>query len=416
MLSLGIAFWFLGLFSISGNEMISPLSKNFRDLKSLSTIATKGVDRQVFGFAPHWTFHKLDNVDFNVLTTLAYFDAKLSRDGNIITQDNGYKKFHSDEATELFKKAHNLGTRVVLTVTQMNPRDVEAFLKDTEAQDRAVDQIVQEVADRGIDGVNIDIEYFGSAGANYQPHFTGFVRKMAEEMHNRVPGSRVTVSLYASAVKTPRIYNVGEIARVSDGIFMMAYDFAVTDSDQAMPTAPLYGANTGDYWYDISTAVNDFLAVMSSDKLILGLPWYGYEYPVYSPAVKAQTQRGYYTTVRVKTKKGWRYVKRFVAPPPSRARTQALTADVVGETSGWDEKGQVGWKAYKENGSWKMIFQEDEKSLGLKYDFAIEKNLGGVGMWALGFEDDSGTLWKVIEDKFGGKKTADAGIGRQVVR
>lgn len=415
MLFVGIFVWFLGLFSVGGVNFISPLSHSYK-LKSLSNSQVKVVDSEVFGFAPHWTLHKLENVDFDVLTTLAYFDAKLLADGSINKDDDSYRKFHSDEATALFDKAHNSGTRVVLTVTQMNPNDVESFLNNTEAQDHAVSEIVQEVADRGIDGVNIDIEYFGGAGADFQPKFTGFVRRMTEEMHKKVPGSKVTVSLYASAVMSPRIYDVAEIANASDGIFMMAYDFAVTDSDQAMPTAPLYGAKDGEYWYDISTAVDDFLGKMPAEKLILGLPWYGYEYPVYNPGVKAETQKGYYKTVSVKTKKGFKKIKRYFAAPPSRARTSALTADVSVESSGWDEKGQVGWVAYKEGNSWRMIFQEDAKSLGIKYDFAKEKKLGGIGMWALGFEDDSGSLWRVIEEKFGNKRQADAGIGRQVVR
>ena len=55
-----------------------------------------------------------------------------------------------------------------------------------------------------------------------------------------------------------------------------------------------------------------------------------------------------------------------------------------------------------------MVFIEDEKSLGLKYDFAKDKQLAGVGIWALGFDDGKKELWTLLEDKFGQKITADA--------
>src|SRR6266542_2854401 len=42
---------------------------------------------EVFGFASYWTLGKLDNVDFNVLTTLAYFDVKVNADGSLARDD-----------------------------------------------------------------------------------------------------------------------------------------------------------------------------------------------------------------------------------------------------------------------------------------------------------------------------------------
>lgn len=356
---------------------------------------------EIFGFAPYWTLDKLDNIDFNVLTTLAYFGVEVDSDGLLI-KDGGYNNFHSEKATNLFKKAHKNGTRVVLTLTQMDNAKIESFLDSPTAQKKAIDESVNLVLGRGIDGVNIDFEYSGNPGDEYRNKFSAFVKNLSQKMHSAHDEAHVTVSVYASAGKTRQLYDLSLLSNSTDGIFMMAYDFATAGSENAIPTSPLYGHKDGQYWYDVSTAVEDFLKVMPKEKLILGLPWYGYNYPVGSPQIKAPKDYGYYAYAY--NRRGYRY-SYFVPRQGAHAQTYTLASEnITPEQEGWDEKGQVGWKAYKdESGQWRMIFLDDVRSLGVKYDFAKEKGLGGVGMWALGFDHGKKELWTLLNDKFGTK-------------
>lgn len=392
----------------NGNErffsILSPFASN--SLNPLNEDQLKG-GYEVFGFAPHWTFDKLDNVDFSVLSTLAYFGIEVNQDGSIV-KDAGYNVFHSQEATALFTKAHENGTRVVLTLTQMQNDKIKSFLDDPEAQENIISEAVSLVSERGIDGINIDFEYTGNPGSEYKDKFSVFTKNLAEKMHKENPESHVSVSVYASSVNSPQLYDLEKLSRYSDGIFMMAYDFATSGSGHAIPTAPLYGHKDGEYWYDISTAVEDFLRVMPKEKLILGLPWYGYDYPVKNPSVKASRDYGYYA--RAYNRWGYPY-SYFVPRGKAYAQTYAKAKDIEHiEQEGWDENGQVGWKAYKDDsGQWRMIFLEDERSLAIKYDFAKEKGLKGVGMWALGFDHGNKELWSLLNEKFG-KKLVDARI------
>lgn len=378
---------------LNGNlTIISPLAQS----NELEPLTEGKSQKEVFGFAPYWTINKLDNVDFNVLTTLAYFGIPVKGDGNLDTSYQGYDTFKSETATDLFVKAHEHGTRVVLTITQMNNSEIKALMDDPAAQDRSIQQTVELVKSRGIDGVNIDLEYTGDPGSSYRAKFSEYVKKMNTAMHAAVPQSKVTVSVYASAAKEPKLYDIAQISNNSDGIFMMAYDFAVAGSDHAIPTAPLYGHKEGKYWYDVSTAVEDFLAQMPADKLILGVPWYGYNYNVSSPAVKASTGYG----------RGF-------------AQTYTLVEENVSQdmpgiyeyATGWDEVGQVGWKAYYSATSrtWRMVFIDDVKSLDIKFEYAKQKDLGGVGMWALGFDNGKKDFWALLDRKFGAK-FADAHV------
>lgn len=405
---ISLLLFFFHTSGVSIDKIISPFGRN-----NLETLKEGKAGKEVFGFAPYWTFGKLDNVDFDVLTTLAYFGVPVNGDGTLNKDDYGYEVFKSNKATDVFKKAHSYGTRVVLTITQMNNEDIEMFLADKDAQKRTISETVKEVKKRGIDGVNIDFEYIGTPDDRYRDAFSKFVADMKNAMHKKIPESRVTVSVYAASVKDRKLYDVAKISNGSDGVFMMAYDFATSGSDYTMPTSPLYGHKEGKYWYDIATAVDDFLKVMPSRKLILGLPWYGYNYPVKAPGVKVSKDYGYYAYAYNR----WGYVySYYVSRDSAHAQTYALAQDdIKAEKTGWDKYGQVGWKAYKDDsGLWRMIFLDDAKSLSIKYDFAKNKQLGGVGMWALGFDDGKSDMWDLLRQKFG-LKFADARIaGKEI--
>lgn len=385
-------------------KVVQPLAS---PLQSLQPIAVAKNKSEVFGFAPYWTFDKLDNIDFDTLTTLAYFSVPVDGNGDLVKSDVGYQTFKSRQATQLFRRAHQSGTRVVLTLTQMNAGPIMALLDNPDAQANVISQAVDEVGGRGIDGINLDFEYNGDPGPEYRNKFTHFVANLTMAMHAQNPNSKVTVSVYAASVKDPKIYDIGPLAQASDGIFMMAYDYAVAGSDNAIPTAPLYGHKEGQYWYDVSTAVDDFLTQMPADKLILGVPWYGYNYLVYQPEVKAQTLPYY----------SWR------GRPMSQ--TYGIAMDnikpdmpgISGFKTGWDDLGKVGWKAYYDAnaGTWRMIFLEDPRSLGIKYDFAKSKKLAGVGIWALGFDQGKGELWSLLREKFGLKLADNSLINKAII-
>lgn len=386
-------------------ELITPAALSF---KSLTPITETKNSKQVFGFAPYWNIDKLENVDFKTLTTLAYFGVEVGPDGNLDKDAIGYETFNSKKATEIFKKAHENGTKVVLTLTQMENGAILSLMDNADAQKTAIEQTVKMVKDRGIDGLNIDLEYAGDPGQDYRDKFSKFVADLTDKMHQEVSNSQVTVSVYASAVRDPKIYDISAISKTSDGIFMMAYDFAVAGSDNAIPTSPLNGHKEGKYWYDVSTAVDDFLAHMSADKLILGVPYYGYNYLVYEPTVKAETRPAY----------SWRGkpVSQTYSTVQEKFQTDAIEG-VDEVRRGWDEHGKVGYVAYHiaESDTWRMVFMEDSKSLALKYDFAKSRGLGGVGMWALGNDDGKSELWALLKEKFGVKTLADNSEQRQVV-
>jgi len=211
--TLSLAIFCLGLVLIIGmsqSKLISPLTD---PLRSLTKTQVKNNGHEIFGFGPYWTINKLDNVDFNVLTTFSYFGVPVNADGTLDRSDQGYTVFQSKKATDIFRKAHAHGTRVVLTLTQMDNYTLDAFLTNTQSQNETISEAVNEVKSRGIDGINVDFEYVGNPGSVERDAFSSFIANLTKHMHAEVPASKVTVSVYASAATAPKLHDITAIAK-----------------------------------------------------------------------------------------------------------------------------------------------------------------------------------------------------------
>lgn len=337
---------------------------------------------EVFGFAPYWNFSKLNNVDWKTLTTFAYFSIPVNSDGTFDETSAGYSKFKSKQLSDLYNEAHKNNVRRVVTLTQMDQSTIVYFLNNSEAQNRLTRESIKLLAQNNLDGVNIDFEYIGRNN-NLRQEFSDFVFNYSKNLKANLNNPYITVSVIASSEKDHLIYDVGSLAKSTDGIFIMAYDFYYPGSEKIGPSAPLYGYDNGHgpFWYDVSSAVDDFLKVADSRKIILGVPYYGWNYPApfADPKIQRSWGNAFATTNEAASE------KQLIATTP---------------TGGWDNQAHVAWRGYFDNSGWHVVYVEDKKSLGEKYDFAKSKNLAGVGIWALGYDNGDSTLSTVLAEKF----------------
>jgi spore germination protein YaaH len=54
---------------------------------------------------------------------------------------------------------------------------------------------------------------------------------------------------------------------------------------------------------------------------------------------------------------------------------------------------------YRNNGDIQMIYYEDARSLAYKLDLVNQVDLGGIAIWAVGYEGKSTELWDVIDSR-----------------
>ena len=67
----------------------------------------------------------------------------------------------------------------------------------------------------------------------------------------------------------------------------------------------------------------------------------------------------------------------------------------------WDPIGLNPWYRYQAAGTWYQGWYDDPESMAHKYDLVLDRNLMGVGMWALGMDGANHDIWDVLDSYFG---------------
>jgi len=108
-MTLIVGVFFLGLFLAGRN----PYIKNF--LKK----SNRNETWEIFGFAPFWSLDRLSNINWNVLTTFAYFSIPVNADGSLNKESYEWSVFNSQKLKKQFDLAKSNNVKRVVTLTQM---------------------------------------------------------------------------------------------------------------------------------------------------------------------------------------------------------------------------------------------------------------------------------------------------------
>mgnify|MGYP000035278952 FL=1 len=318
--------------------------------------------REVFGYHPYWMGTAWQNYNYNLLSTIAYFSAEATATG-------GLSNLHGWPVTGLINTAHANGVDVVLCVTLFSNSDLVTLLSNATYRQNLIDNLLTQVQAGNADGVNVDFESFP---VSQKQNMVQFITNLTNTFHNEIPGSQVTLATPAVDWNDGWDYNA--LATISDGLFIMGYDYYYSGSSSTGPNAPLTGNG-----YTVSWTVNDYLNKTNNqaDKLIIGCPYFGFEWPATSSSAGAST-----------TGTG---SAKFYAEMEGNALSYGKL---------WHESSQTPWYRYQ-NPNWIQGWYDDSLSLSLKYDFAINNDLLGVGVWAMGYDGSNPELWDLLSAKFG---------------
>ncbi len=318
--------------------------------------------KEIFGYHPYWMGTAWQNYNYNLLTTIAYFSAEATATG-------GLSNLHGWPVSGLINMAHSNGVDVVLVVTLFNSTHLTTLLSSATNRQNLINNLISQVQAGNADGVNVDFE---SMPASQKQNMVTFITDLTDAFHDSIPGSQVTLAM--PAVDWSDAWDYQALAQVSDGLFIMGYDFHYSGSSTTGAVAPLIGGT-----YNITNTINTYLNETGglADKLILGCPYYGYEWSSSSGSAGSSTT-------------GTGTAKFYSAQEP--------LAQSYGKL--WDSNSQTPWYRYQ-NPSWYQGWYDDSLSLSLKYDLAIQNNLKGIGMWALGYDGSNSELWEALAEKFG---------------
>ncbi len=320
--------------------------------------------KRVFGYRPYWApADDYLSYDYNVLNVVAHFGAEVDSATGGLTTLRGWPSV----AAIPYARARGVATVLVAISFGYDANDK---LLGTPARSAAlVDALVQAVKSGGGSGVNVDFE--GVRGTQ-RANLVAFMRALAARMRAEIPGAEISMAL--PAVDWSNAFDLSALAAICDYVIMMGYDFHYAGSPTSGPIAPLAGES-----YNVTRSVETYLAAgVPSEKLLLGVPWYGYDWPVVDTVRVASTQ-GSGTAVFYKNAEplAAQYGKRF------------------------DNATSSPWYVYSSFNGWHQVWYEDSLSLALKYRLVREKNLGGIGIWALSYEGGRREIWSGIAQAFG---------------
>lgn len=305
-------------------------------------------DVTVYGYWPYWG-DGLDTLYWDQLTHVAIFSVELQSNGSFANTS----RWHN-VAAQAMQLAAPYGVRVHLCFTSFSDTITNAVLGSAALRTTAVNNLASLVNQYGAHGVNIDIEGMDST------HFTNLVLFVQEL--DRAVGD---VTLATPAVDWSNAYDYDRLADESDGLFIMGYDYHWRTSPTAGPVDPLYG---GGPWSQISlhATVDDYLGSADPDRVILGLPLYGYRWPTASDAIAASAT-GSASTVLYED---------FPALMATHGRR-------------WDSTTRSPWVWDGSGQAW----APDEDSVHERVSYALDRGLSGVGFWALHYDGDDPALW-----------------------
>ena len=326
---------------------------NFRENRQLT--------HEVIGYLPYWQYETYPFLDYSLLTQINYFSAELNGYGDIINDHNWNNIAFIDYAQER-------GVKVKLCATLFVSSELTTLLSSNVNRANAINNLLDKVILRGADGIDIDFELVPSS---QRENLVIFMEELSEAFHQALDSPIITMA--TPAVDWSNAWDYNQLAQITDGLFIMGYNYFYAGSQTAGPVSPL-----GGYFYDLEYSVEDYMNKTNNqlDKLILGLPYYGYDWPVTSALEGANT-----------TGNG-----------EAKTYTQANNmANIYG--SSYNETSNAPWISYNDS-NWQQCWYDDSLSISMKYEYAKSSNLAGVGIWALGYDSNSAQMWGSIEDQF----------------
>jgi spore germination protein YaaH len=321
------------------------------------------LSHKVFGWHPYWaSTTAYMSYDYNAISHIAYFSYEVD------TATGGYSTLRGWDTTPIISYAHQRGVKVMLTVTNFGSQCNTELLTDTTKQWTLINTLITQLQSRNGDGVNFDFE---TVPAAQKANMVSFCRRAMRGIKAAIPAAEI--SFATPAVNWSDGWDLGALAGICDYLIMMGYNYYWSGSTTAGPVAPVSGET-----YNISRSINeDYLdAGVPAGKLLLGVPWYGYDWPVTSSARKAAT----------------------TGTGSSRIYNTALGLAAI-HTRIFDDITDVPYVSY-ETSSWRQMWYDDSLSLQIKSNLAKELHLAGIGIWALSYEAGRPELWEGLKTAF----------------
>lgn len=325
--------------------------------------------KEVFGFFPYWMLDKSSDIDLEYLTSISLFGIEINSSGGIVTADDngqldgGWSMWNDPRMDGLIRRAKDNNLKVYITLKSLSNNAIQDLVRSPQAQKTFISNAIYLVNSKNLDGINLDFEFVGVAPADVKAGFVRLTTNLNAELKRQAPHTTLTVCTYIHSASIDTFFDIPLLAQVSDAFVVMGYDMSLPFGP-AGPIAAMGGK------INIDNYLKDYLENVPADKIILAVPYYGYDW---AGKNSSQTEMLSYAQIADESKKYQIH---------------------------WDSVTQTPSYTYVAGSVLHEVHFDNVRSLGIKYDLINKQKLKGVGIWALGYDGQNSDLQKLIVDKF----------------
>lgn len=314
----------------------------------------------VTGIHPYWMGDKFLNYNFSALTTFGFL-------GYTMDGRTGFvKPAFKPENLKAVDAARTAGCNIQLIISDKNTANITALLQQPEVQLIFADTLAHLLQQQQGNGVTI---YFQQVGSKQRQLFSRFIGTLSSHLHNY--NTNYSVNVVIPTFDKELAY---DLQAMNASVTFFLIDFSRANGHSAGALAPLKGSPA----QSIDATVSRYMQRdIPPAKFVLMLPYYG--------AVWKKGQFGsadgfnnYISYREIKN----RYPVDTVALYDETAESAFIEVK--------NDAGQVT----------EEIWFDDASTLGPKFDYVLNNDLGGVAIWTLGADDGYGDLWDELVDKF----------------
>ena len=319
----------------------------------------------VFGYHPYWLSDSWRDYDFSLIDKLFFFEIEAGGSGTMTAQHGWPERWEA-----LRQQAQATSTPIVPTVTLFDRADFIQLFTSPEQRQIFLENALAIASVDEADGLHLDVEVHQSVPAEARQGFTQFVQTLSKRLKAQNPDA--LLSLFAPAFDREDVFDEAALASAADYLVVQGYDLHWRGSEQAGPVAPLRGWQ-GNNW---QTILDRYLQMgVPRSKIVMSVPFYGYEWPTVSGELGART-RGRGHTISY-------------APVETSQLSSQTSARELAAQHGLqrDPASNSPYYAYQDSTGWHQGWFEDEESLSAKYRFVQENNLAGLAIFPLGYDD-----------------------------
>ena len=313
--------------------------------------------QRVVGYYPYWMQDEFQpqDLDLETFTHINHAFAWPNEQGGIEATSGTFDASIADHI-------HNNNRKFLLSLGGWGTADGFAAVTSTyELRSVFISNILNIFISYGYDGADIDWEY--PQTNEQRNNLSLFIAELDSVLDEFNPELLITMALPTSNW-AGQWYDMNSLNQHVDYFSAMTYDIHGSWSNHAGHNSPLYQSPPGDPDGSVQTGINYLINTreLPENKINMGIPFWGKKY-------NASTINGYFTG----------------------SVTDLRYYDIVelinnDWSSHWDDVAKCPYLIKTDTSQ--IITYDNPLSIQYKCEFAQTRNLGGVMVWAIGYDDD----------------------------